>query len=76
MKQEKRKLTLFTTEDIVKKWKLPVNQLIICRYLCIYCSCFIFFIVISIFCIGIKFRLFKSRGDFYSQVFNFAREIK
>ena len=76
MKQEKRKLTLFTTEDTVKKWNLPVNQLIICRYLCIYCSCFIYFYVISIFCMGIKFRLFKSRGDFYSQVFNFAREIK
>ena len=43
MKQEKRKLTLFTTEDTVKKWNLPVNQLIICRYLCIYCSCFIYF---------------------------------
>ena len=29
MKQEKHKLTLFTTEDTVKKWNLPVNQLII-----------------------------------------------
>ena len=44
MKQEKRKLTVFTTEDTVKKCNLPVNQLIICRYLCIYCSCFIFFL--------------------------------
>ena len=44
MKQEKRKLTLFTTEDTVKKWNLPVNQLIICRYLCIYCRCFIYFL--------------------------------
>ena len=67
MKQEKRKLTLFTTEDTVKKWNLPVTQLIICRYLCIYCSCFIYFYVISIFPMGIKFRLFKSRGDFYSK---------
>ena len=72
MKQEKRNLTLFTTEDTVKEWNLPVNQLIICRYLSIYCNCLIFFSVISIPCMGIKFRLFKSRGDFYSRVFNFA----
>ena len=72
MKQEKCKLTVFTTRDTVKKWNLPVNQVIICRYLCIYRSCFIFFYVISIFCMGIKFRLFKCRGDFYAQVFNFA----